>query len=346
MNFIKKSLAVSMAVVMAGSFAACSVGADTNWVAKSGELTVPAGIYIWEMMNQYYDAQAELGADVKDPLKQKIGDASVPEVITTAAKADLSGYVAVEKKFDELGLTMDEATKQGMAANAESYWGYIGASYEKNGISLDSYTKAFENDAKKTQIFQSIYGEGGTEPVAENLLKDKFLKDFAKIIVIPLNYSTSEDVAVKATNDKEAQDLIEKYYQKMNAAGANIEDIVYEARKEVSKDDALEKPEAGTSYTFVSRDSSQYPDEVTTAVFAAKNGVPTKVEAKDGVYLFVRYDIAENEADFVSRKSTILQQLKSEEFNERVIAWGAALTDVTYNEAAFKRYTPQKLKMD
>ncbi|MEM1485015.1 hypothetical protein V6615_09055 [Oscillospiraceae bacterium PP1C4] len=344
MNFMKKSLALGMAVLMAGSFAACS-GADTKWVAKSGDMTVPSGVYIWGLMNQYYDATSKLGAEVKKPLQEKIDGVPVPEKIVTGAKEDLAKYIAVEKKFSELKLSFDAATQAALTQNVDSYWQYIGDSYEKNGISKDSYALMFANDAKRAQIFQAIYGEGGSEQVPDSELKDKFLKDYAKIIVIPLNFSTSEDPAQKEKDNKTAKEMIAKYEQKFKA-GESMEDLAFEAQKEISKDpSSLTKPEAGASYTFVSRDNSPYAENVTKAIFDAKNGVATVAETDESIYLFVRYDISENENDFVSRKSAILSQLKNEELTNRIAEWAKGLTDVTYNEASLKRYTPDKLKI-
>ena len=59
-------------------------------------------------------------------------------------------------------------------------------------------------------------------------------------------------------------------------------------------DEDLEKPEAGSSYTFVNRNNSQYGQPVTDAIFAAANGVPTVFEDENSIFLFTRYDITEN----------------------------------------------------
>ena len=45
MKIVKKTLALALALILSLSLAACA-GQDTTWAAKSGELTVPAGLYI------------------------------------------------------------------------------------------------------------------------------------------------------------------------------------------------------------------------------------------------------------------------------------------------------------
>lgn len=344
MNLLKKGLALGLTAVMAGSLAACNIGGDTNWVAKSGDMTVSAGVYLLYQIDQYQTSMSKLPEDTKDPLKAQIDGQAVPDVISKGAKDSLNQYIAVENKFNELGLSIDPATKSILDENVEMFWGYLGASYEKNGISKESYTKVTENDSKRSMIFEAIYGEGGSQAVPDADLKAKFLADYAKIMVIPLNYMNSDDPAQQETDKKAAEETINKYYDQLKAGG-NVEDIVFEAKKEVSKDDTLTKPEPGTSFTIISRDSSPYADNVTKAIFDAKIGEPVKVESEDTKYLFVRYDVGETESDFVARKSSIVQQLKGDEFNETVKGWGDSITGVTYNEKALSRYTPNKLKM-
>ena len=108
MNVVKKGLAFGMALMMAGSMAACA-GGDTTWAAKAGDLTVPAGVYISQVMNAYYTVAAELPQDTKDPLKEQIDGVLASDKMISDAKANLNKFIAVEQKFNELGLTMSDA---------------------------------------------------------------------------------------------------------------------------------------------------------------------------------------------------------------------------------------------
>ena len=197
---------------------------------------------------------------------------------------------------------------------------------------------------ENSQVFNAIYGEGGSQEVPESEIRAKFETDYAKIIVIPLSFSGSEDEETKKEADQNTRDTINGYKQRADA-GEDMEDLVYEARKQATGDEDLEKPEAGSSYTFVNRNNSQYGQPVTDAIFAAANGVPTVFEDENSIFLFTRYDITENENDFTSRKASILAEMKSQEFDALIAEWAIALSDVTYNEAAFKRYSAEKLKL-
>lgn len=343
MRFLKQGAAGAMAALMAVGMMACNIGEDTKWVAQYGDQTVPAGVYITGVLNSYYSAVSLLETDAKDPLKEQLDGQTVEAKVIEDAKTSLNRYIAVEQKFQEMGLTLPEETTSLLESQVESYWAYLGESFESNGISKSSYLLTMENDAKQSMIFEKMYGEGGEKEVPESELKEKFENDWAKIIIIPLSFKTDENGEV--VNKEATQEAIQKYYDRA-VAGEDMEELVYEAQKEGSSDpDSVTKPEPGTSYTFVSKDASQYTEELTNAIFEASVGEPVTVETETGMYLFKKYDITENPNDFVSRKSFLLSQLKGAEFQETLNQWAEEVTGVTYNDKALDRYNPGKLKL-
>ena len=52
------------------------------------------------------------------------------------------------------------------------------------------------------------------------------------------------------------------------------------------------------------------------------------------MYLFVRYDVMENESDFAQRRAALVSALRGDAFDEQVSQWADSLTGVTYNDAA------------
>lgn len=342
MNFVKKITALGLAVAMASGFAACSTGEDTKWVAKFGETTVPAGVYIGQMITAYPATVDPLGADIKNPMKEQVDGVPVPQKIAEDAKKGLANYIAVEKKFDEMELTLSDSDKAITVQMANEYWVYVGEAYQANGISQETYTAILTNEMKKSVIFKAVYDKDGTDPVPETELREKFEKDYAKIAVIPLSFSTETDPDKKAGDDKATRDMIAKYEQ-LAKDGRDMEELIYEARKEIMGEE-IEKPAPGASFTIIERGSGQFEDNMMEAVFAAKVGTPTVVESETEINLFVRYE--PNDDDFNSRRSSLVTALRQDDFDKKIEEWAAAMTDVTYNEKALSRYTPQKLKLD
>ena len=106
----------------------------------------------------------------------------------------------------------------------------------------------------------------------EEELKTKFSTDYAKILLIPVSINPAEDTdEAKAKAKEQASELINKYLERAKA-GEDMETLVYEARKELSGNQDLEKPEAGTSFTFVNRENSSYSQEVVDTILPRRSG--------------------------------------------------------------------------
>lgn len=348
MNWTKKITAAACATLMVAGLAGCNTGADTNWIAKIGDRTIPAGVYLGMMMDQYYTQSTKLtkdGAEMpKKPLDAMVDGVKVSDLMTQGARKDLDLFLASEAKFDEMGLSV-EAEKQALIEQEiASYWTYLQGAYQENGVSEQSYTMLEMNRYKKDELFTKIYGEGGSEEVPMSEISEKFAKDYAKLLVIPLRFSDSEDAAEKESADKTTREAIEKY-KKMVEDGQDMEDVVFEARKETAEDPAtLTQPEKGTSFTFVNRDQPTYEDNVMEAIFAAEIGKPFTVETEGSAYLFMRYASDEKAEDVEKFRTSIAFQLRKDAFDEKLVQWASELS-ATVNDAAIKRYTPSKIKV-
>lgn len=347
MKAAQKLLSAVLAAAMCAGTAACHTGEDTKWIAKFGDETVPAGVYIYMLQEEYYTVTGQLPTDEegntpKNPLKEQLDGVPVSQKITEEARKDLNEYIAVEQKAAEMNVVIDPEEQAQVDAMAESYWNYLGESYTKIGVSRDSYQKMIQNSSKKSGVFDAVYGEGGTDAVPESELRDKYNKDVAKVIMLSQDFSTDEDAAAKEEADKKVRDTIDQYYKEIED-GTDMEDVYYQAQRESAEDpDSVEKPEKGQSFTFVIRDTSTLDEKVTEAIFNAEAGKPVKVETDTSLYLFVRYDANENPDDFASRRDTLTRLLREDQFNKLVEEWSASVT-AEMNEKALQRYTPEKL---
>lgn len=350
MKSAQKLLSAVLAAAMCVGMAACHTGEDTKWVARFGEETVPAGVYIYMLQGQYYTVTSQLPTDdegnaPKNPLKEQIDGVPVSQKIIEETRKDLNEYIAVEQKVAEMNLTVSPEELAQMDASVEPYWeNYFKDTYTAMGISKESYKQFLLNGTKKELLFNAIYGEGGTEAVPETELRDKFNKDVAKVIMLSQDLSSDEDEAAKAEADKKTRDTIDQYYKELED-GVDMEEVYYQARRESAEDpDSVEKPEPGKSFTFVTRDNSTLDEKVEEAIFNAEVGKPVKVETDASVYLFVRYDVNENPDDFASRREMLTQLLRQDEFEKLLEEWGASV-NAELNEKALQRYTPDKLEI-
>ena len=137
MRSIKTKLfGLGMAAAMLLSLAGCNLTTPSS-VGTIGGVDIPAGVYLLAQYNAYNTASglAELATgetanDVKAVLKAQctgtIGDEEVTaigeEYIEKLTMRSIEYYAAVEKKFDELGATLEDAATSEVADSVESMW--------------------------------------------------------------------------------------------------------------------------------------------------------------------------------------------------------------------------------
>lgn len=182
MRSIKTKLfGLGMAAAMLLSLAGCNLTTPSS-VGTIGGVDIPAGVYLLAQYNAYNTASGlaelvtgETANDVKAVLKAQctgtIGDEEVTatgeEYIEKLTMRSIEYYAAVEKKFDELGATLEDAATSEVADSVESMWESNGDLYEANGIGKSSLEKFLLNAQKASTIMNAIYGPEGSNPVTE-----------------------------------------------------------------------------------------------------------------------------------------------------------------------------------
>lgn len=146
-------------------------------VGSIGGVDIPAGIYLLAQYNAYNTASGaaklatgETASNVKAVLKAECtGTINGEEVTTDGADyvarltlRSLQYYAAVEKKFDELGGTLDEAATAEAAKTADTQWENNSDLYAANGISKATLEKYQLNSKKADACLKLIYGENGS----------------------------------------------------------------------------------------------------------------------------------------------------------------------------------------
>ena len=90
------------------SLVAC---ADTSWVYDYDGIKIPAGVYIASSMTAYAKVQSHEDFDTanEDIFAQTIDDKTAKQWILDETKKTVDGFIAVERKFDEMGLILTES---------------------------------------------------------------------------------------------------------------------------------------------------------------------------------------------------------------------------------------------
>lgn len=90
-------------------------------------------MYIAYQINAYMEAQNEAEDTTKDVLEQQIDGKDATAWINEKVLEYCKSYVAVEQKFNELGLSFSDSDKNILETQLENMWYYYQSLYEPNG---------------------------------------------------------------------------------------------------------------------------------------------------------------------------------------------------------------------
>lgn len=223
MAILKKTAAFFTAVMIAACVAGC---ADTSYAMKADNEEIKAGIYIDYIYNEMSTQMQNLyqSGVTTDFLTQKIDGKNFTEYVAENALKSTKEHVAINKKFDELKLTVDEETLKSINSKVSDDWEQLSEQYEKQGISRESFKEVYLNSAKRKAIFDYYYAKDGVEAVPQDELvtyvKDNYLR--YKMLSFPKN-------ANDETADKESKDLRDKYLKQAKDLSFEEFDTVIEA---------------------------------------------------------------------------------------------------------------------
>lgn len=353
---LKKLAAFSAACVMTLSLTAC--GEDTANIGKVNGEEVPAGIYLYYATSVYRQTALQKTEEQATVWDITVDGKNAEQHITDETIMRVKKLVAIEKKFDELGLSFTEKEKDYYKASAENAYKQSEKSFAESGISLDSFTRIVENDAKYAAVFAAYYDESGIEPVRASEI-NRYMKDnYARIELLEVSLKDAEGNLLKGAEKEKAINRAKSYVKRADSEdfGALVYEEYNVLLKSMAEANGTEftkieyKPEEVEEYAFeqiidMNEMVSNFPSTVKDEILAHKaDGKAFLIESSDCYYVVKRYDILEREGIVDTYKATVLQALKGEEFMELETKWAEEL-DFEWNEKSKERYAPKKLKI-
>ncbi|MBO5266967.1 MAG: hypothetical protein J6B08_06690 [Ruminiclostridium sp.] len=383
MNRLTKKAAAS---ILCGAVAltACSCGNTTGTALTIDGEDIRAGIYIYYQSNALNDAvtaleeeQPELDMYAEDFVleDQTVGGLNINEWVKNKTIEYCREYVAVNKLFNEYGLSLSDEELSEINTNTNTLWTeenmyaqYIygvdamGEYYESIGIGKESYKDISTAGYKRSAIFDHLYKEGGSLAVSADELSAKVVADYALVLSMEIDAEiASPETYLEMLNSGKTFSEVHQAYTK--------EDTIKRLEADIAKAEADGTEYTGTRpeelevplisekdmQTIVSKDSTTPSESYVTDVFAMTAGeakiitVSETTTAADGTettamsyYLVKRLDIAADAEVMEEYGETALHSLKDEEFNTTMKTAGSAYS-VSENAAAIKKYTIEKL---
>lgn len=352
MKLFQRILAAVLVLGMGLSLTACS---DTTWVVDYEGEKIPSGVYLALSMTAYAQAQTHEDADssIQNVMKQTLEGKPAKDWINERTLQFCSEYMAVERKFTEMGLELSQDDIKMIDSSVENTWAVFGPVYEENGVAKSSYRKVIENSQKKGAIFDAYYAVDGVEPVSDEDLMIHFKENYASINMFRMSPKTGDELSEEdqALNDglkAKADELVQQINEGSLTYGEALDAYNHYMNRnehdDSNEDDVITKDE--DSRTYMKKGTSNPSEKVVNAIF---NEVTPDGDAKviaDGDYYYVvkRYDATKDEKNFDEMRASVLLDLKNDPFNEMVTEWGKAMS-YTLNDSAVRKYNPKNIDL-
>lgn len=347
MNIKKLTAAVLTFAMTAAVFTGC--GKTYEKVATVGGVDIAPNTYLFAQYQAYNEAVSLVSDSKTDVLNTLIEDTDSKEWIHNKTIDNLQLYVWTDKTFDEMGLELTQEETDYINSQVEYYWPYLEASYTPNGIGMETYRAGVVNSYKLEKIFNTLYGEGGEKEPSDEETKQYMSEKYARIKGFRI--SKTDDGNQITDAEKLAQLVVycEEAVNELNN-GADFETVQVKymtlAGQVLGKDtDYSENLSQYTENRFLSKSNPKEYEEVLTAnAFTLEvNGKFEYDETETDYIVYQRVENTTSDDELAYYKSTLLSEMKGEEFDEYSMQQ-AEVNEVAEDSAAVKYYSVNKIK--
>ena len=195
-------------------------------------------------------------------------------------------YVAIEKKFDELDLSLTEEESKDVENTIDSFWDTNGETYEKNGISKNSVKSVLENTYMTNEVFLYYYGVDGEEGTTEDDLKQYYEENNARVRYIKFDLTDGNGEALDDAGKKEMKAKVEDYLGEINALKGD-EDAMEDEMDNVQSDynayvtSISEEAAAATATSATDADGNEIAATTEATTVAAETTTETTAAAEE-----------------------------------------------------------------
>lgn len=288
MKHLKKLVAAICAVTITLSVAGC---ADVSTIGSIDDQTINAGIYLLYEQSAISEAQEEVDNQLKamstDSSKVEgfsyfnynVQDKTYSQYVQDRTLEQVKQYVAIQKKFDELKLTLTDEEKDNVKTSVKkmwdteiSYYGYstgktYGQNYEAGGISKKSYEAVQLVNKMSEKVFDAYYKKNGISATDEKDIATYFYDNYGRFQIIQVSLKEGNGDKITTDEGKKAKKEQAQGYVDRLLAGEDYETIYHEYEDQVAKEkaDAEAESNSGASSKASSESSSAVSSASETA---------------------------------------------------------------------------------
>lgn len=338
---MKKILKTVTALVLVAALALSLSGCyseNKTWAAEYNGQRMPIGVYIYYLNTAYNEAAAQVSSEQR-VLSATLDGKPAEQWIRDRAMEYLKLYFWTESELDRLGVTVSEEALAQANTTTESYWALLQTSLENFGVSKSSFDLAYSQyTAKSVALFNAYYGAGGEKEVPYDEVLQYYTDHYYsyEYFTAPY-YNIDEDGNYTFMEDEEKEALnehLETYVAMVNDGNASVQLVAGQYAADAGLTSSTYNSGVGDEAGLA---DNYLPDEFIAALMDLEEGGVTVVATSSSAVLLRRRPLEENleeMLDIEDNYTTLLMQLRGEEFEETSRQAASAMEGVTLNTKA------------
>ncbi len=243
----KKAAAAVTALVCAWSMCGCM---DTGYVGSIDNLQIRNGLYLLYELDAINSAFSKITenkkengetAEVSNIFVETInGETSVNWIKEETIK-NIKRHVAVQRLFEEYGLSLTEEDKNIINEQVNSIWNEdnfyaqylygvntMGEYYTSIGVGRESLTEMYTSDKIEQEVFLHNYGEEGINSVTDEEFDAYIKENYANVKYIKLEFKDKFGINLKEEAEiQTVKDMAKDYADRLNS-GESWLDVQYD----------------------------------------------------------------------------------------------------------------------
>ncbi len=318
----KKTAAAAVAIICAASMCGC---ADDGSLMSIDGINIPNGLYLSNVITAHGNAHSEISSvnaeagdtsEIEDIFAESIDGMTASEWIKAEALKSVKRYAAVERLFEEYGLSLPEGETESINADLNTAWDeesfyaqYIygtntmGEYYESVGIGKESMRLIYTTQSKENELFKYYFGTDGVNAVPDEELDAYLVENYAVVKYMQLEYVDKFGISLKEDNAIQAiKDTASSYVDRLNG-GESYADVRYDYDLKAAQNQAS----ADAEDAYAKLEDEVLPDfdaYIQEAVDAATAEKYENVDDLDVVINKASSTLAEDLTDFIWNSAT------------------------------------------
>lgn len=238
--------------------------------------------------------------------------------------------VAAENIMKAEGISLSANYKRIVAEETDKKWSLFSAYYESIGVTKQDITSALAYEYGKNELLDYYYGDKGKKPVKESRLRSEFDKTYVGFKAIEASYTKLSDMGESVTISDREKSAIKKQFNSM-AQSINSDTMTIDRANEKYNESIGLIVTQTLNTVLVKQGNVLYDDEFFSAIAKLSKDEAAVVESGSSVFLLQRQNVAKDDEYFYLYKDEMLQKLKMDDIEKKLLKESAEYTIKTNN---------------